>query len=93
MLLSLMLAAAAPAAVSPPTPEGYTEYPVRLRVSVDKAGKITDCVVINQAPAKLAEASCKVALQKASFRPARNAKGRPIAATRTILVRYQIADK
>lgn len=90
MILPLVLAAAA---LSPPTPEGYTEYPVRLLLSVDQAGKVTDCVPINEAPAKLAEASCKIALEKAKFRPARNAKGKPIKAQRTILVRYQIANK
>lgn len=94
MLWPVILAvAAAPLAATAPTPEGYTEYPVRLLVSVDKRGKVTHCETINDAPRQLAEASCKIALENATFRPARDARGRPIPASRTILVRYQIASK
>lgn len=53
--------------------------PVNYRLMIDAAGEITDCAVPGADSPEFAEATCAQLLREASFHPARNAAGEPVA--------------
>jgi len=59
------------------------------RVNVDAGGKVTGCaIVVSTGIASLDKATCAKTLQKGKFKPAIGGDGHPVAATRTILVKF-----
>lgn len=67
------------------------ETNVHFRLSVDTAGKVTDCVVQDRIPpAGFGDLTCNLMRARARFRPAHDAGGSPVASYFASTVRWRV---
>lgn len=67
------------------------ESDVHFRLSIDAAGKISDCVIQDPfPPLGFAELTCRLLRSRARFRPASDSSGKPIASFYASAVRWRI---
>ena len=70
-----------------------TEGVVRIRLDVNAEGHVAGCTVLQPSGSEaLDTATCSLLSARATFFPATDKKGRPIATTFTRAVRWQIPD-
>lgn len=65
---------------------------VAIRLTVDAVGRAARCEVVNgSGSAELDRTTCRLAVEKIQFEPARDAAGRPVASEFPIAVRWQLS--
>ena len=95
MLIAILLAQAVPApaatAVAPVPPA--TRVSVVMALDIDASGKVTACRIAEPSgvPA-LDEKGCALAIERARYKPAVDAKGQPIPAQQRLRVSWQMQE-
>lgn len=63
------------------------------RLKIDEAGKVVSCVVASSSgSAALDQATCRIALERVRYRPARDSDGHAVASEVTFRVRWTLPE-
>jgi len=64
-----------------------------FRLTIDSSGKPTGCVIVSASGhADLDDATCRLVLARARFKPGTDARGKPVGGTYTNRIRWQIPE-
>ena len=70
------------------------EADVHFRLTVDPAGRVSDCVVQDRAPSPtFSELTCRLMRERARFRPALGSTGQPVASWFVSTVRWRVPQR